>query len=174
MNARTIREFNTRTGTWSKCDDPLLTTGPAAPADADNDGMPDFWEASHGLSANDATDNIKDRDSDGYTNIEEYINCVADSLLGKPCGASAIENRPARIHVSEPLLRVSPNPFRSSLSIKPSGAGGRVIIFDMSGRWVKEFLSAPETGFIWNTEKVPQGVYFVRAGRQKIRVTLIR
>ncbi len=42
--------------------------------DSDGDGMSDDWEKSHGLNANDASDALKDADSDGYTNIEESIN----------------------------------------------------------------------------------------------------
>ena len=42
--------------------------------DRDSDGMPDEWEMQHGLDPNDASDAILDRNGDGYTNIEEYIN----------------------------------------------------------------------------------------------------
>jgi hypothetical protein len=42
--------------------------------DADSDGMPDGWERKNNLNPNDASDASKDRDGDGYTNIEEYIN----------------------------------------------------------------------------------------------------
>lgn len=44
------------------------------PKDADMDGMPDAWEKKHGLNPTDASDNGEDADSDGYTNIEEYLN----------------------------------------------------------------------------------------------------
>ncbi|MBL7153882.1 MAG: pectate lyase [Phycisphaerae bacterium] len=47
------------------------------PVDTDHDGMPDDWEKSHGLNPNDKTDGAKDRDGDGYTNIEEYLNHLA-------------------------------------------------------------------------------------------------
>jgi len=43
-------------------------------ADDDSDGMPDDWESSHGLNPRDASDASEDRNRDGYTNIEEYIN----------------------------------------------------------------------------------------------------
>jgi hypothetical protein len=46
----------------------------AALADADHDGMPDAWELSRGLNPNNAADRNTDRDGDGYTNLEEYIN----------------------------------------------------------------------------------------------------
>jgi len=48
-----------------------------APADSDHDGMPDEWEKECGLDPQDASDGAKDRDSDGYTNVEEYINSIS-------------------------------------------------------------------------------------------------
>lgn len=47
--------------------------GVAKPTDTDNDGMPDAWESRHGLSTTAASNN-GDFDSDGYTNLEEYLN----------------------------------------------------------------------------------------------------
>jgi hypothetical protein len=44
------------------------------PVDADADGMPDAWEAKHGLNPKDPADAAKDGDADGYTNVEEYLN----------------------------------------------------------------------------------------------------
>ncbi|MBN2307813.1 MAG: pectate lyase [Candidatus Hydrogenedentes bacterium] len=44
------------------------------PADADLDGMPDAWETAHKLNPRDAADAAGDRDGDGYTNIEEFLN----------------------------------------------------------------------------------------------------
>lgn len=45
-----------------------------APRDSDGDGMPDTWEGKFGLNPQDQTDSTHDRDGDGYTNIEEFIN----------------------------------------------------------------------------------------------------
>lgn len=45
-------------------------------ADSDYDGMPDAWERKHGLDPNDPDDNCLDADSDGYTNIEQYLNSI--------------------------------------------------------------------------------------------------
>jgi hypothetical protein len=44
--------------------------------DTDQDGMPNSWEEQHGLNAA-VAENNGDFDSDGYTNIEEYINEIA-------------------------------------------------------------------------------------------------
>jgi len=55
--------------------------GAAPPADADTDGIADAWEAAHGLDPSNAADATMDPDSDGYTNIEEYVNELADTLI---------------------------------------------------------------------------------------------
>jgi pectate lyase len=52
---------------------PTLNSLPA-PADSDHDGMPDAWETPRGLNPGDPADRNDDRDSDGYTNLEEYLN----------------------------------------------------------------------------------------------------
>lgn len=47
----------------------------AAPADSDNDGIPDAWEMAHGLNPRDASDaaNIA---RGGYSHLEEYVNSL--------------------------------------------------------------------------------------------------
>ncbi len=57
-------------GDWPK----LRSTPP--PPDCDHDGLPDSWELEKGLNPNNATDTNLDRDADGYTNIEEYLNSL--------------------------------------------------------------------------------------------------
>lgn len=52
---------------------PVLSSTPP-PADSDDDGMSDGWEDAHCLDPFDSTDGNTDRNGDGYTNIEEYIN----------------------------------------------------------------------------------------------------
>jgi hypothetical protein len=36
--------------------------------------MPDEWETKHGLDPKDPSDSAQDKDKDGYTNVEEYLN----------------------------------------------------------------------------------------------------
>lgn len=61
------------------------------PTDTDLDGMPDAWEQTHGLIST-QNDSAQDRDQDGYTNIEEYINSfftitttVTPTISAPPC-----------------------------------------------------------------------------------------
>jgi hypothetical protein len=44
--------------------------------------MPDEWEKSHGLNPADPSDGNKDSVGDGYTNLERYLNSIAQ-LKGK-------------------------------------------------------------------------------------------
>ncbi len=52
-------------------------THPGTPTDNDSDGMADSWETSEGLNVG-SNDSALDKDSDGYTNIEEYLHYLAD------------------------------------------------------------------------------------------------
>jgi len=54
---------------------PPLETLPA-PVDSDGDGMPDEWERAVDLNPKDGNDGPHDRDEDGYTNLEEYLNSL--------------------------------------------------------------------------------------------------
>jgi hypothetical protein len=51
----------------------------SAPADSDNDGMPDYWELASGLNTNNATDRNLVNSVTGYTKLEEYLNWLADA-----------------------------------------------------------------------------------------------
>ncbi len=54
-------------GGWPQLD-------PGTPCqDTDSDGMPDVWEMANSLNPN-SDDSARDKDGDGYTNLEEYLN----------------------------------------------------------------------------------------------------
>lgn len=72
----------TEVGGW-----PILPN-PAPPADADHDGMPDAWETAQALNPNNAADRNLDKDGDGYTNLEEYLN----ERAGDQTAAGAVIN----------------------------------------------------------------------------------
>jgi len=56
---------------------PELRGGPA-PIDTDRDGMPDVWELANGLNPDDPADGRADRNNDGYTELEDYLNGLID------------------------------------------------------------------------------------------------
>jgi hypothetical protein len=59
-------------GTW-----PALASLPP-PADADSDGMPDYWEMALGLNPSNAADRNLTNALTGYTRLEDYLNWLAD------------------------------------------------------------------------------------------------
>jgi hypothetical protein len=56
---------------------PKLKSKPV-PLDTDRDGMPDSWETKHGFDPRAPKDRNGDHDSDGYTNLEEYLNSLVE------------------------------------------------------------------------------------------------
>lgn len=52
--------------------------------DSDSDGMPDEWESKNKLNPKDASDASSDKNNDGYTNIEDYLNSVVSVSSVKP------------------------------------------------------------------------------------------
>jgi hypothetical protein len=59
---------------------PALRSAPA-PLDTDRDGMPDAWELAHGLDPRNPADRNADREGDGYTNLEEYLNSLVPPAI---------------------------------------------------------------------------------------------
>ena len=57
----------------------LKSTEP--PADADRDGMPDEWEKARGLNPADGSDGAKIDAASGYSNVELYLNELAEAAL---------------------------------------------------------------------------------------------
>jgi pectate lyase len=59
---------------------PELESG-TAPADSDNDGMPNAWETEKGLNPNDASDGVQHTLDQAYTNLEVYLNSLVSSKI---------------------------------------------------------------------------------------------
>ncbi len=83
IDARIIEEVRHGTATYGKngiIDKPEDVGGwpklqsAKVPQDSDSDGMPDEWEGKYGFDPKSAGDNSRDKDQDGYTNLEEYLN----------------------------------------------------------------------------------------------------
>lgn len=51
-----------------------------APADTDKDGMSDEWEETMELDKNDPADRNEDKNGNGYTNLEDYLNGLIEAF----------------------------------------------------------------------------------------------
>jgi len=96
------------------------------PADTDHDAMPDDWEARFGFDPKAPDDGPGDRDGDGYTNVEEYLNLtdpakpdtgapIAHPAVTVQAGNDAIRGAAAREITKEFLAAASaPNATKES------------------------------------------------------------
>jgi pectate lyase len=82
VDSRVVESVRTRTGRQIDSQNdvggwPKLAPGTAW-IDTDGDGLPDAWETRHRLDPSDPSDGNADRDGDGYTELEEWLNALAD------------------------------------------------------------------------------------------------
>ena len=73
VRARSLRiiDSQSQVGGW-----PALAAGTPW-VDSDGDGMPDQWERANELNPADAGDGAADRNGDGWTNLEDWLNSLA-------------------------------------------------------------------------------------------------
>jgi hypothetical protein len=106
--------------------------------DTDGDGMPDGWEAKHGLDPQTAAHN-GDFDADGYTDLEEYLNGVAEWPAPQPIVFNAAtNNRFAQITNWD--IKWQPSRFDTAVI-----AGGAVVV-DAVGQHAGVLRVAPNAG----------------------------
>lgn len=78
IDTRVMNGVKNQTGTLILTSDEVggycELAGGITPLDTDGDGMPDVWEDAQGLNKEDVADGAKDRNGDGYTNLEDYLN----------------------------------------------------------------------------------------------------
>jgi len=87
VDSRVVSDFRNGSGripnTVRYPEDYPTFANPSAPVDNDDDGMADDWEIANGLNTS-SDDSALDQDSDGYTNIEEYLHHLADAVSNGP------------------------------------------------------------------------------------------
>ena len=80
VDKRLVADFKNGTGKTISVETAVggypTIAGGTAPTDSDHDGMPDVWETANGFNPNNAADGPLDKDGDGYTNVEEYLNSL--------------------------------------------------------------------------------------------------
>ena len=91
--------------------------------DTDNDGMPDYWELAVGSNPQLANNNHMN--SDGYTDLEHYLNWLADLHASGPQNAAMdVDLRSFTAAVSNGLYSVS-NATNGTVAMRPDGHTAR-------------------------------------------------
>lgn len=92
--------------------------------DTDHDGMPNVWEAAHGLDPAVANNNA-DPDNDGYTQLEDYLNYLAGPHSSTAKNSTVdISLAPFARGMTAPVLVVSAA-VNGSVALLPDGGTAR-------------------------------------------------
>jgi pectate lyase len=146
---------------------PVLTSA-TPPADTDHDGMPDTWEAAHGLISTDPSDR-NNIGAGGYTNLELYLN--SPELL---TGAVEPDEVPERFT----LYQNYPNPFNPRSVIRYQTIDFRylkVAVYDLMGQEVATLTEGRESPgehtVRFDGSGLASGVYLYRLTAGGTRIT---
>lgn len=173
------------------------TTTRASNFDSDADGMPDWWETWIGTNPKSASGEFSesnaDRDDDGYTNLEEYLEWMATPHIEATVGKTVAFNMAAltRGYTNGPTWKTGASICAdlsvkdSTLSITPkSGCGVTYLTFtvtDKDGssktRRLGLFVTGSVSTFVsrearqpeWKVENGRYGFYAPVAGRFVVR-----
>ena len=147
---------------------------PSPLTDSDNDGMPDYWENSHGLN-----NVIQDHNGtglsnsitgiNGYTNLECYINCLSDYLVSGQtsfaCGINGVTSIQAiSMYDEDEDVYVYPNPFSTQTTLQTSKMfiDATLTVYNSFGQQVKQLKNISGQAVTLHMDTLPSGLYFTR------------
>ena len=140
--------------------------------DTDQDGMPDAWETAHGLNPSSATDrNGTNLSSDGYTNLEVYLNELAGDN-----GSTAAQDseRPALKGASAQETMTARFTGRALVITAPAGMNVRLDFFNAAGQALgygcNVHCKKGETAIVIDKSKAPRfprGVILIEVRGEK-------
>lgn len=132
MTDETVDDVRTGGGDWvpDPPEDLLAGLSPTEPpADEDDDGMADDWEADNGLDPSDGSDHATTMDS-GYTAIEEYVNGLADDLVGVE---PATDGAPEEDGASDAVAEAASDAAAQAASDDDGGSGPLIVVAVVGG-----------------------------------------
>lgn len=146
--------------------------------DSDNDGMPDYWETGHGLNPNTADHNGTTLSASitgvaGYTNLECYLNCLADALVGGGSPACGILLSAEEAEPTESALQAYPNPSEGLVEVSLRSHGRILLeVCDLQGKVVFEQVCNGRGTVRLDLRSLPKGVYILRCGSSSRKLVL--
>lgn len=138
-----------------------------APLDTDQDGMPDYWENNHGLNPLVADHNgtglsVTITGVTGYTNLECYLNCLADAIVN---GSAPQCQIPIGIEQeANHVFKVYPNPATDVVMVELLAPYDHAIeLYDATGKKLHSYV---QTGLInqINIQSLSSGIYYIKIG----------
>lgn len=173
MNAVATNTFDTAHLSVNAVDDilDLPTFTSIYPSDSDNDGMPDYWETSHGLNPSIADHNGTSLSFgitgiNGYTNLECYLNCLSDAIVNgttPTCGiALSVEEQ-----TNSNQFSFYPNPSNESTIVHlNANQQSHIRILSVSGEVVYEKIIDGIGQTEINTANFSNGIYMIEVNKQ--------
>ncbi len=146
----------------------LIENNADAPQDADDDGMPDYWEIRKGLDPNAQDHNgsllsVSITGVQGYTNLECYLNCLSDyAVNGVNTPGCDIGLSTATVEYAVDAVTLFPNPGYDMIHIhlpKHENAAS-LQLFDALGRRVKQWTIEGQQATL-DVSNVPPGLYSI-------------
>lgn len=136
----------------------LNSTG--APADTDNDGMPDLWETANSLaSGNPADAQLKTIDG-VYPNIEVYINSLVSTIVGNQNHDGVITGI-SYLPSNEVLTDITFNNSTDVLSVNHTGKIKIVDVYSITGVLMKR-QSCDREAIQIHLPDLPAGIYIIK------------
>ncbi|WP_169737688.1 T9SS type A sorting domain-containing protein [Prolixibacter bellariivorans] len=136
-----------------------------APADSDEDGMPDEWEKANNLDPNNPNDAQETTVDGAYPNVEVYLNSlVADIMQNEGSVATAVGELKKNI---DPL-KVVYNQRTKKLDIRHTRTIVKIELYSVTGTLIKTFNTAQQTQSI-QLPALKKGVYIVRVWNDQNR-----
>ena len=134
----------------------LISTAGTLPAlistlpylDTDQDGIPDYWEITFGENPTNVSNNL-DRDGDGYTDLEEYLNWLAAPH------ALTVTNTPVSVDLMQLFGKTGNLSFSAT-----NGVNGFVYLTNVLGSVTKTGPFSNSIAVFMPTNSAPGGTNF--------------
>jgi pectate lyase len=131
----------------------------AAPADSDDDGMPDAWEAANGLLKNNPADAQLTTVDGKYPNLEVYlyslVATITDNQLKDGLFTSA-----TRINRQSGLMQLHMDDLTGKMQVTNSKRISSIHLYSLAGASVKT-LNCNENSALIDLNGLPAGIYIV-------------
>jgi hypothetical protein len=131
-----------------------------APADTDNDGMPDSWEIANNLAPNDPTDALLKTVNGIYPNLEVYLNSIV-SMIVESQNKDGVITDISSLPSDEVLTDIYFSNSTDILSISHTGKIKMIEVYSISGILMKK-QSCDQDAVQIHLSNLKTGIYIIK------------